>query len=267
MGVASRQIGKFLRKQLDLFDDAPKEKSSVPKVKEEDLQETIAVFPKPQRMWEDKRLGGDYINPKTGDVLTDKQPLSANINVRSGKPKFTISNQNTDKIGSDSGYNVKVNLFKKSAGWRDADVPKGSDSELNNLPSLVSVVSRGKHYYTTDVNFTKGVQLKKYPNKQDEPKLRPTVPKGNLDLGTVMGYVNVRGKKHPVYDSIKVYSSGGLSMNKQMELFEEGGQVDPVSGNDVPLGSTEKEVRDDQPAMLSEGEMVIPADVVRYFGC
>ena len=55
-------------------------------------------------------------------------------------------------------------------------------------------------------------------------------------------------------------------MNKQMELFEEGGQVDPVSGNDVPLGSTEKEVRDDQPAMLSEGEMVIPADVVRYFG-
>ena len=55
-------------------------------------------------------------------------------------------------------------------------------------------------------------------------------------------------------------------LEKQMELFEEGGQVDPVSGNDVPLGSTEKEVRDDQPAMLSEGEMVVPADVVRYFG-
>ena len=55
-------------------------------------------------------------------------------------------------------------------------------------------------------------------------------------------------------------------LEKQMKLFEEGGQVDPVSGNDVPLGSTEKEVRDDQPAMLSEGEMVVPADVVRYFG-
>ena len=62
------------------------------------------------------------------------------------------------------------------------------------------------------------------------------------------------------------FNDGGLTMNKQMELFEEGGQVDPVSGNDVPLGSTEEEVRDDQPAMLSEGEMVIPADVVRYFG-
>lgn len=51
-----------------------------------------------------------------------------------------------------------------------------------------------------------------------------------------------------------------------MELFEEGGEVDEVSGNNIPLGSTAKEVRDDQPAMLSEGEMVIPADVVRYFG-
>ena len=55
-------------------------------------------------------------------------------------------------------------------------------------------------------------------------------------------------------------------MNNQMKQFEKGGEVDPVSGNPVPLGSTEKEVRDDQPAMLSEGEMVIPADVVRYFG-
>ena len=55
-------------------------------------------------------------------------------------------------------------------------------------------------------------------------------------------------------------------MNNQMKQFEKGGEVDPVSGNPVPLGSTEKEVRDDQPAMLSQGEMVIPADVVRYFG-
>jgi hypothetical protein len=42
--------------------------------------------------------------------------------------------------------------------------------------------------------------------------------------------------------------------------------VDPVSGNEIPLGSSAKEVRDDIPAQLSEGEMVIPADVVRFFG-
>ena len=64
----------------------------------------------------------------------------------------------------------------------------------------------------------------------------------------------------------------GGSMSKQMELFEEGGlkdeggTVDPVSGNEVPPGSTQEEVRDDIPAQLSEGEFVFPADVVRYLG-
>ena len=61
-------------------------------------------------------------------------------------------------------------------------------------------------------------------------------------------------------------------LEEQMELFnegglkDEGGEVDPKSGNDVPIGSTKKEVRDDIPAMLSEGEFVFPADVVRYIG-
>ncbi len=49
-------------------------------------------------------------------------------------------------------------------------------------------------------------------------------------------------------------------------LMDEGGTVDPVSGNDVPPGSTQEEVRDDIPAQLSEGEFVFPADVVRFIG-
>jgi hypothetical protein len=43
-------------------------------------------------------------------------------------------------------------------------------------------------------------------------------------------------------------------------------EVDPVSGNEVPPGSLPEEVRDDIPAMLSEGEYVVPADVLRYYG-
>jgi len=42
--------------------------------------------------------------------------------------------------------------------------------------------------------------------------------------------------------------------------------VDPVSGNDIPSGSMAEEVRDDIPAQLSDGEYVVPADVVRYYG-
>jgi hypothetical protein len=61
-------------------------------------------------------------------------------------------------------------------------------------------------------------------------------------------------------------------LQEQMELFnegglkDEGGMIDEESGNDVPSGSTRKEVRDDIPAMLSEGEFIFPADVVRYIG-
>lgn len=49
-------------------------------------------------------------------------------------------------------------------------------------------------------------------------------------------------------------------------VMQEGGTKDPVSGNAVPPGAMQEEVRDDIDAKLSEGEFVFPADVVRYFG-
>jgi len=68
------------------------------------------------------------------------------------------------------------------------------------------------------------------------------------------------------------FSKGGTLMDDQMELFnegglrDEGGQVEPESGNKVPSGSLKEEVADDIPVMMSEGEFVFPADVVRYIG-
>lgn len=64
-------------------------------------------------------------------------------------------------------------------------------------------------------------------------------------------------------DDTVTFAEGGMPDGG---LKDEGGSVDPVSGNDVPVGSTQKEVRDDIPAQLSEGEFVLPADVVRYIG-
>jgi hypothetical protein len=55
-----------------------------------------------------------------------------------------------------------------------------------------------------------------------------------------------------------MYAEGGF--------LDDGASVDPVSGNEVPSGSLSEEVRDDVPAQLSEGEFVVPADVVRYIG-
>jgi len=59
-------------------------------------------------------------------------------------------------------------------------------------------------------------------------------------------------------DTERLFADGGMN--------DEGGTVDPVSGNDVPPGSLQNEVRDDIDVKISEGEFVIPADVVRYIG-
>ena len=59
-----------------------------------------------------------------------------------------------------------------------------------------------------------------------------------------------------------------LNEDKQMVLafMAEAEDVDPISGNEVPPGSLPEEVRDDIPARLSEGEYVVPADVLRFYG-
>jgi len=72
------------------------------------------------------------------------------------------------------------------------------------------------------------------------------------------------------------FAKGGVvkDMDNQMEmalmqegrLQDDGMSQDPVSGNEIPNGSMASEVRDDIPAQLSEGEYVVPADVVRFFG-
>ena len=55
-------------------------------------------------------------------------------------------------------------------------------------------------------------------------------------------------------------------MMEEGGLTDDGTNMDPVSGNEVPPGSMAEEVRDDIPAQLSEGEYVVPADVVRFYG-
>jgi len=59
-----------------------------------------------------------------------------------------------------------------------------------------------------------------------------------------------------------------MALNEQTEMAfrDRPTRVDPVSGNEVPPGALPSEVRDDIPARLSEGEYVVPADVLQYYG-
>ena len=97
---------------------------------------------------------------------------------------------------------------------------------------------------------------------------------------TILQVLDFVKEKNPTRKEFETYwynkrlNKGGAMMDKQMQMafMDEGGltddgmDVDPVSGTDIPSGSMAEEVRDDIPAQLSDGEYVVPADVVRYYG-
>jgi hypothetical protein len=67
------------------------------------------------------------------------------------------------------------------------------------------------------------------------------------------------------------FSEGGMALEEQMNMNfgdvpDNTIGIDPVSGNEIPMGSTAENVRDDIPANLSEGEIVVAADVVNFHG-
>jgi len=64
----------------------------------------------------------------------------------------------------------------------------------------------------------------------------------------------------------ELYHGGMMSDCGPMSTTEIIVGFDPESGNEVPLGSSAKNVRDDLDAILSDGEYVLPADVVKWHG-
>jgi hypothetical protein len=98
------------------------------------------------------------------------------------------------------------------------------------------------------------------------------LPESDTAYGTILD-ISELVDEFKVEEPRQFAEGGTVDMNQQMSFaFEDGGlrddgmREDPVSGNEVPSGSMAKEVRDDIPAQLSEGEYVVPADVVRYYG-
>ena len=126
----------------------------------------------------------------TGTFEQGKVNVEDGIKFGVGKPTESIIDNKA------AGNKVKVNLFKKKVGWKWVGEPPV------DTPTIISVEKGGKHYYTLDSDIGK-VDLTKYPNQKSEPRLRPT-SRGDLVMGEEVGRINLRGKEHPVYDSIKI---------------------------------------------------------------
>ena len=164
--------------------------------------------------------------------------------------------------------NPKKNFSQGGDSKMDEDITKGqepkynfSDENLVNLPPQILENFLAKKY---------GVDryMRERSSVFDDSSRNEITDRESILTGPELEALSINFENQ--IKKAKGMKKGG--MPQQMELFQEGGlkdeggTIDPVSGNDVPSGSTQEEVRDDIPAQLSEGEFVFPADVVRYIG-
>ena len=168
--------------------------------------------------------------------------------------------------------------LEKLIGKTEAGILKNSSYEHFLVQAILE-----KEYGSTDSKYLQDAGLTKESIKKVRKTADSLYDLSNKKLKEIGFYVEKpHGKprkieKESFLSSILKkfgFAQGGVvdDMNRQMEMFAIGGLSDdgmtrdPVSGNDIPPGSMAEEVRDDIPAQLSEGEYVVPADVVRFFG-
>jgi len=151
---------------------------------------------KPVRPIPKKVYGGEgaYLGPDkkelTGSFTEGRVNVEDGIKFGVGTPTASILDDRS------AGNKVKVNLFKQRAGWKWVGKPPV------DTPTIISVEQGNKHYYTLDSDI-KNVDLAKYPNQPSEPRLRPS-SRGDLIFGEEVGKINLRGKLHPVFDTIEI---------------------------------------------------------------
>lgn len=240
-----------------------------------------SVFPAPQRFFDptDKaynpKLGSQFEYTPGGRYLemgaegpkdiTGQRPKQAVIGVTGeGKPVMKVS-QELDTTGEikKTGRKVKTNLFKKKAGWNWTEVPPGFNPEPDKNFPLVSVEDGKQHYYTVQAEFPEGVDLARYDKSKTEPRLRPT-KKGGIQLGEKVGEIEVRGKKHPVYNAIKIFGPAGAAVGLGLSAL---GMSDDVLAGGIDLDETSPGAVLDFLAPLGfeiptagEGADVVPTD-------
>lgn len=119
-----------------------------------------------------------------------------------------------------------------------------------------------------------------YQREVGEAEARATQKRQNLNKFERSIRLPSKDYDKPLEDLFSVYDLSNILNNllsdwdnikSKRRQYAEGGMVeqpalDPISNNPVPAGAKPKEVRDDVPIMASEGEYVIPANVVRYLG-
>lgn len=166
-----------------------------------------------------------------------------------------------------SEFQNSLEEFHKVVGGFSSDLVKGSDGFY--YPRVLTDKNTSD-FYQTAFNL--------YERDPGEIEARLTPTRKNLNSAERALKTPSKDLDIPLEQKLDKYDLNRLLNNlisswdnikNNKPKFAEGGMVeniDPISGNEVPPGAKPEEVRDDVPIMASEGEYVIPANVVRYIG-
>ena len=204
------------------------------------------------------------------DLIDSKDPydkIRANKYKEYGEPVELENIQEGDIVVFDFDKDGTADHVTFYAGSRVTDQGQGQYINVigGNQGGKVSIRENHPYYVLDNVAAIRRVTYDgdaykiAQSHKDSDPIFKTFLPEEHEDYA-----LNLQGS----------YNKGGMTMDGQMKMafMQEGGlkddgmKQDPVSGNPIPNGSMAKEVRDDIPAQLSEGEYVVPADVVRYLG-
>lgn len=240
----------------------------------------------------------DFESFDTGNVKTDTQEIGTHIGTADQANEFaTREGGNVVPTYLDVKNPLRLNDYGSFGSGEVLEqlrsTGKFNEDLLDEIENIPSIVERNKA--VVDLIKSDGYDGIVYLNKREGLNLKGTEKQKSEKIDELQDYDDgTLIKKYGAKDSYIIfdpsqaksifnkgswsgsddrlnYNKGG-TVNDMNRLFaeggmnEEGGTVDPVSGNEVPAGSLQKEVRDDIPAQLSEGEFVLPADVVRYIG-
>lgn len=251
--------------------DTPTDVWSYPKQLYDSADTSINVSKKPAGYNELKKRG----EIKDGDVIVDI-----------GGGRF----DNLVEDAAEEGATVKVyDPFNRTPEHNAAVVDSVKDGQADmamshNVLNVIqedkniidiavqaenAIKPNGKAHFSVYEGTGKGEGKVTTKGYQRNEKTQAYVPLIEQVFGK--GNVTRKGKIITATKNVKEFNEGGMAMEEQMamnfgDVPDNTIGIDPVSGNEIPMGSTAENVRDDIPANLSEGEIVVPADVVNFHG-
>jgi len=147
--------------------------------------------------------GGEYLEMPSKRIVTGQTHASGFIDVTAARPAFFVSDERaTLPPPRTRGLLVtRTNLFRQRGKWRwlTETIPTAVVGEQHVLVSVEN--SRG-HTYALRVGCAAPVKLETYPEKESEPRLRPTAYVRATVVGRVVGRIRVDKKTDDVYDRI-----------------------------------------------------------------